>query len=75
MTWRDFWEAIGSFFEDVLFIPLDALRQLELETWFGANIVSWIFIAIWAVAFIYWMRQLKKFDENEEVTYTFDENP
>lgn len=74
MTWKGFWEAIATFCEDVLFIPYDALRKLELESWLLANTVSWILVLIGAVAFIYWMNQLKKYDEDTECKYTFDEN-
>ncbi|AFL80685.1 hypothetical protein Aeqsu_1189 [Aequorivita sublithincola DSM 14238] len=75
MTWKGFWEAIASIFENVLFIPYDALRKLELSTWWGANAVSIVLFLIGAVAFIYWMLQLKKFNESTESTYTFDERP
>lgn len=73
MTWKGFWEAIASIFEDALFLPYDALRNLELENWWAANIFSWVFLLIGAVAFVYWLLQLKKFDENTETTYTYDE--
>lgn len=49
-----------------LFKPFDALREMELESWFGANIMSWIFIVIGLVAFTYWMMQLRTFDKNGE---------
>ncbi|SDW22324.1 DUF6341 family protein [Aequorivita viscosa] len=74
MTWKGFWEGIASLFEDVLFIPHKAIVALELDNWFLANAVSWIFVLIAAAAFIYWMLQLKKFDENTESQYTFDES-
>lgn len=73
MTWIGFWEAIASIFQNTLFIPLDALRTLELSTWWGANIVSWIFLLIGAAAFIYWMIHLNNFHESSECTYTYDE--
>ncbi|MDN6280625.1 MAG: uracil phosphoribosyltransferase [Psychroflexus sp.] len=63
---KDFFEAIQSLFEDVLFIPFDALRTLEASTWWGANTLNWLFIAITFVAFIYWMLQLKGFDDEKE---------
>ncbi len=75
MTWKDFWEGIASLFENVLFIPYDALRKVELDSWFLANTVSWIFLLTAAAAFIYWMIQIKKFGDNTDVTYTYDENP
>ncbi|QCE41129.1 DUF6341 family protein [Psychroserpens sp. NJDZ02] len=63
---KDFFEAIQSLFVDVLFAPYDALRALELESWWAANFMSWIFITIGFVAFIYWMIQLKGHAANNE---------
>ncbi|MGB3342638.1 MAG: uracil phosphoribosyltransferase [Aequorivita sp.] len=75
MTWRDFWEGIASLFEDTLLVPFQTLYNLELESWLLANIVSWILLLTGAIAFTYWMLQLRKFNDNTDVTYTFDENP
>ncbi|MGR7812806.1 DUF6341 family protein [Lacinutrix undariae] len=63
---KDFFYAIQDLFVDVLLKPMDALRALELENWFSANMLNWIFMAIAIVAFVYWMLQLKKFDNNNE---------
>ncbi|NCP04877.1 MAG: uracil phosphoribosyltransferase [Flavobacteriales bacterium] len=64
---KDFFYAIEDLFVNVLFAPFDALRSLELENWVVANVISWIFILIGFVAFVYWMLQLKSFnDHNEE---------
>ena len=63
---KDFFYGIQDLFVDVLFAPFDALRALELESWFSANIMSWIFMAIGFVAFTYWMLQLKKYNDNNE---------
>ena len=63
---KDFFYAIQDLFVNVLFTPFDALRSLELDNWFAANIISWIFILIGLVAFIYWMMQLKSFNDNNE---------
>jgi len=63
---KDFFYAIQDLFVNVLFAPLDALRALELENWFGANAISWIFILIGFVAMIYWLLQLRTFDKNNE---------
>ncbi len=75
MTWKGFWEAIASIFVDFLFIPYDALMKIELDSWWLANIVSWMLLLTGTIAFIYWMRKLKSFNESTESTYTFDENP
>ncbi|MDO5978830.1 DUF6341 family protein [Flavivirga spongiicola] len=63
---KDFFYAIQDLFVNVLFAPYDALRALELESWFAANIVSWIFLLIGFVAMLYWMKQLKMFNDNNE---------
>ena len=63
---KDFFYAIQDLFVDVLFAPFDALRALELDNWFGANAISWIFMIIGFVAFLYWMKQLKTFNDNNE---------
>jgi len=63
---KDFFYAIQDLFVNGLFWPLDQLRKLELENWFLANSVSWIFLAIGLVATVYWMKQLKTFNDNNE---------
>ncbi len=63
---KDFFYAIQDLFVDVLFAPYDALRALELDNWWLANSVSWIFTVICIVAIAYWMKQLKIFDNNNE---------
>ena len=64
---KDFFEGIQTLFEDYLFAPFNYLANTELENWFLANALNWIFILIGFAAFIYWMLQLKKInDRNEE---------
>lgn len=63
---KDFFYAIEDLFVNILFAPYDWLRALELDNWFLANIVSWIFIVVGLVAFSYWMKQLKTFNDNNE---------
>ena len=63
---KDFFYAIQDLFVDCLFVPLDALRTLELENWFAANSISWIFMLIGFAAMVYWMKQLKTFNDNNE---------
>ncbi|WP_179353381.1 DUF6341 family protein [Winogradskyella vidalii] len=63
---KDFFEGIADLFVNVLLAPFDALKALELENWFAANMFSWLFMFIGVVAFVYWMLQLKKFNENNE---------
>ncbi|WP_460220449.1 DUF6341 family protein [Psychroserpens sp. MEBiC05023] len=63
---KDFFYAIQDLFVNVLFAPFDALRALELENWWTANMMSWIFIIIGIIAMVYWMLQLKKYNDNNE---------
>jgi hypothetical protein len=63
---KDFFYAIEDLFVNVLFAPYDALRALELENWFAANTVSWLFLIVGFVAMVYWMGQLRIFDNNNE---------
>lgn len=67
---KAFFEGIQSLFEDILFIPFNTLRVLELDNWWAANIVSWILTIIGIVAFIYWMLQLRKFAKEEDKSIT-----
>ena len=62
----DFFYGIQDLFVNVLFAPLDWLRALELTNWFAANGLNWAFMVIGFVAFIYWMLQLRKFNNNNE---------
>lgn len=62
---KDFFYAIQDLFVNVLFAPLDALRTLELESWWAANAFSWVFIIIGFSFFIFWMRKLNIFNETE----------
>ena len=63
---KDFLYAIQDLFVNVLLVPYDAIRALELESWFAANTISWIFLLIGFVALLYWMKQLKMFNDNNE---------
>ncbi len=63
---KAFFESIAWLFESVLFIPYNALREMELSSWWLANIVSWIFLLILVIALVYWSKQLKIFDASGE---------
>lgn len=63
---KDFFYAIQDLFVNILFVPFDALRELQFESWWLANLMSWIFIIIGMVAFVYWMLQLKRSNDNNE---------
>lgn len=63
---KEFFTAIQELFETVLFVPFNMLREIELENWWFANIVTWVFLAILVVSITYWMFQLKAFSDNNE---------
>nr|WP_315157273.1 uracil phosphoribosyltransferase [uncultured Flavobacterium sp.] len=69
---KAFFEAIQFLFVDILFKPLDLLRDLELVSWFAANTINWIFMIICSAAIVYWIKQLQIFDdagtENQDTT-------
>ena len=61
-----FFEAIAYLFQEILFIPLNLLRELELTSWFLANGINWVFLGIGFAALSYWIGQLKKFNDSGE---------
>ncbi|MSP84963.1 MAG: uracil phosphoribosyltransferase [Flavobacteriaceae bacterium] len=63
---KAFFEGIQWLFENIIFIPHNYLRNLELEHWFAANIINWIFIIICAAAMVYWIKKLKLHKDNGE---------
>lgn len=63
---KNFFEAIAYLFEEILFVPLNWLRSLELDNWWLANSFSWLFLCIGFAALIYWVRQLQLFNERGE---------
>lgn len=63
---KEFFTAIQELFETVLFVPFNMLREIELDNWWFANIVTWVFLAILVVSITYWMFQLKAFSDNNE---------
>jgi|TARA_B100001750_G_scaffold53469_1_gene40651 hypothetical protein len=63
---KDFFYSIAWLFEEILFFPFDLLRTIQYDSWFFANIMSWSFILIGMIGATYWIKQLKKFDDNGE---------
>ena len=61
---KDFFEGIQYLFEEILFAPLNMLRFLE--NWWAANSINWIFFIVGFGFMIYWILQLKKFNDNNE---------
>ena len=65
MSLRSFFEGIEEAAEALLFAPFNALAELELSNWWLANGLNWIFMLICAAALVYWMFELKKYNEND----------
>ena len=63
---KDFFYAIQDLFVDSLFWPFDILREIQLDNWWIANVMSWVLSIIGLVAFVYWMKQLKSYNDNNE---------
>jgi hypothetical protein len=57
---------IEYLFVELLFIPFDFLRSLELKSWVLANGLNATFILIISSLLVYWMIQLAKFDKSGE---------
>lgn len=64
---RDFFYGIQDLFENVLFVPFEALRFSN--GWWISNIINVLFIVIGFVAFFYWMKEMKKYDQEEKDDY------
>ena len=63
---KSFFEGIQYLFEQILFVLHDYLRNLELSSWWLANIFTWIFIIIGIVATFYWLNKQMIFIKNGE---------
>lgn len=63
---KDFFYTIAWIFEEILFLPFDLLRKIQFDSWLLANIMSWLFIITGILGALYWIKQLKKFDNNGE---------
>jgi hypothetical protein len=61
---RAFFEGIEDLFVNGLFWPYDFFRFIS--NWWTSNAVNWIFVILGATALIYWLIQLKKFDDSGE---------
>jgi len=61
---RAFFEGIEDLFVNGLFWPYDFFRFMS--NWWTSNVVNWIFAILGATAMIYWLMQLKKFNDSGE---------
>jgi hypothetical protein len=63
---KDLFNSIQELCENILFVPFNELRKIELTNWWAANVATWVFMGIGVIAFVYWMLQLKSFSDNNE---------
>ncbi len=61
---KAFFEGIQDLFVNYLFAPFDLFRFME--NWWSSNLMNWLFFVIGSVAFVYWMFELKKYNDNGE---------
>ena len=62
----EFFYFIDYLFVEILFIPLDFLRLLELKNWFLSNSINFMFMGIISSALSYWTIQLIGFSKRDE---------
>ena len=72
---KDFFYTIAWVFDEILFLPFDFLRTLQFDSWVLANIMSWGFLLIGLLGVVYWIRELKHFDDNGEENRDFTAHP
>ena len=63
---KAFFEAMQSLFVDLLLLPYDFFRNLELSSWWGANIFNFVFMLICFSSLVYWVLQLRTHQKNNE---------
>ncbi len=63
---NDFFEGVKDVTDNVLMAPFDAVREMELDNWWLANVVTWVAILILITALGYWMNRLRIFEQNNE---------
>ncbi len=61
---KSFFEGIQDLFVNVLFAPYDMFRFMD--NWWASNTINWLLAIIGCVAFVYWMLQLKAYNDNDE---------
>lgn len=63
---KSIFEAIAWLFENLLLVPHQFLSNLELSNWWIANGINFFFVLVGFVAMVYWINQLKIFNDNGE---------
>ncbi len=61
MIANNIFRALGDFFTNILFAPYDAIRFMD--NWWVQNSISWLFVIITFVAFLYWLGELRKYKQ------------
>lgn len=57
--------GIENLFVNYIFkYTMDPFR--EMDSWWLSNILNWVLAIIGMVAFVYWMLELKKYNDNGE---------
>lgn len=64
--WKSIFEGIQTLFVDVLFIPFDLLRKLELSSWLLANLINWVFVIICIAYLVHIHKQILNFNKTGE---------
>ena len=74
MIANNIFRAIGDFFTNVLFMPYEEIRSMD--NWWVQNSVSWLFVVITSIAFLYWLGELKKYQksDNEQLPEFFQKD-
>ena len=62
----DLFSAIAWLFEELLLVPHQFLTKLELNSWWLANGVNFFFLLVGSIAMVYWVNQLKIFNDRGE---------
>lgn len=71
---KEFFKGIESFFVDFAFKPLDFIRDVQYDSWWLANLINIVFILIAAAAFIYWIQQLRNFQDDAKENASHSEH-
>ena len=63
---KGFFEGIQWLFENILFLPHEVLREIELSSLLIDNCFNFFFLLIGVIALVYWSKKLKDFDDKGE---------
>jgi Family of unknown function (DUF6341) len=63
---KSFFEALQWLNDEVFFALHQALRFLELDNWWFANIFNWAICGLITYYIVYWVKQLQLHKDNNE---------